>query len=178
MGEAINLVNNFKVGKVIFNCEKNNDLEQELIKVIDKFYDTIIIGDEKMTIINDKNYDNVLKKVSFGEYSVTQDGKKRNGSAPFISFRFDNVLLGLETIYDKKWLKELKISNKTDISKYISDITYEDEKGWISLITGNYNCFINKVENNKFVIEFRCETEECGEYYRILLNEEVKIDFK
>ena len=36
MGEAINLVNNFKVEKVIFNCGEYNDLEQELIKVLDK----------------------------------------------------------------------------------------------------------------------------------------------
>ena len=32
MGEAINLVENFKVEKVIFNCGVFNDLEQELIK--------------------------------------------------------------------------------------------------------------------------------------------------
>ena len=36
MGEAINLVNNFKVEKVIFNCGPYNDLESELIKVLDK----------------------------------------------------------------------------------------------------------------------------------------------
>ena len=36
MGEAINLVNNFKVEKVIFNCGLYNDLEKELIKVLDK----------------------------------------------------------------------------------------------------------------------------------------------
>ena len=36
MGEAINLVNNFKVEKVIFNCGPYNDLEQELIKVLGK----------------------------------------------------------------------------------------------------------------------------------------------
>ena len=36
MGEAINLVNNFKVEKVIFNCGPYNDLEKELIKVLDK----------------------------------------------------------------------------------------------------------------------------------------------
>ena len=29
MGEAINLVNNFKVEKVIFNCGEYNDLEKE-----------------------------------------------------------------------------------------------------------------------------------------------------
>ena len=36
MGEAINLVNNFKVEKVIFNCGEFNDLERDLIKVLDK----------------------------------------------------------------------------------------------------------------------------------------------
>ncbi len=32
MGDAINLVNNFKVEKVIFNCGEFNDLDSELIK--------------------------------------------------------------------------------------------------------------------------------------------------
>ena len=36
MGEAINLVENFKVEKVIFNCGEFNELEQELIKVLEK----------------------------------------------------------------------------------------------------------------------------------------------
>ena len=36
MGEAINLVNIFKVEKVIFNCGPYNDLEKDLIKVLDK----------------------------------------------------------------------------------------------------------------------------------------------
>ena len=36
MGEAINLVENFKVEKVIFNCGEFNELEQELINVLDK----------------------------------------------------------------------------------------------------------------------------------------------
>lgn len=36
MGEAVTLVNNFKVNKVVFNCGDFNNLEQELIKVLDK----------------------------------------------------------------------------------------------------------------------------------------------
>ena len=35
MGETINLVNNFKVEKVIFNCVEYNDLEKELMKVLE-----------------------------------------------------------------------------------------------------------------------------------------------
>lgn len=78
----------------------------------------------------------------------------------------------------KRWLEELKINDKKDISKYISDITYEDEKGWLSLTTGNYKWFISKVENNKFILEFSCEVEECGEYYKISLNEKIEIGFE
>ena len=36
MGEAINLVNNIKVDKVIFNCGTHNSLEKDLIKVLKK----------------------------------------------------------------------------------------------------------------------------------------------
>ena len=34
MGEAINLVNNFKIKKVIFNCGRYNYLEKQLIDVL------------------------------------------------------------------------------------------------------------------------------------------------
>ena len=36
MGEAINLVENFKVEKVIFNCGEFNELEQILNKILIK----------------------------------------------------------------------------------------------------------------------------------------------
>ena len=65
MGEAINLVNNFKVEKVIFNCGPYNDLEQQLIKVLDKkrmpYYSCIKelnIGDNKLYFLNNKDYGN------------------------------------------------------------------------------------------------------------------------
>ena len=34
MGEAINLINSFKVDKVIFNCGTHNNLEKKLINVL------------------------------------------------------------------------------------------------------------------------------------------------
>ena len=65
MGEAINLVNNFKVDKVIFNCGPYNDLEKELIKVLDKKkikYDSCIkelnIDNNKLYFLQTKEYDN------------------------------------------------------------------------------------------------------------------------
>ena len=65
MGEAINLVNNFKVEKVIFNCGEYNDLENELIKVLDKkkikYYSCIKelnIENNKLYFLQTKEYDN------------------------------------------------------------------------------------------------------------------------
>ena len=65
MGEAINLVNNFKIEKVIFNCGEFNELEQELIKVLDKkkipHYSCIKelnIDDNKLYFLNNKDYGN------------------------------------------------------------------------------------------------------------------------
>ena len=65
MGEAINLVNNFKVEKVIFNCGEFNNLEQELIKVLNKkkipYYSCIKelnIDNNKLYFLQTKEYDN------------------------------------------------------------------------------------------------------------------------
>lgn len=65
MGEAINLVNNFKVENVIFNCGPFNDLESELIKVLEnkniKHYSCINelkINKYKLQFLNTKEYDN------------------------------------------------------------------------------------------------------------------------
>ena len=65
IGEAINLVNNFKIEKVIFNCGEYNDLEQKLIKVLDKkkiqYYSCIkelSIDENKLYFLQTKEYDN------------------------------------------------------------------------------------------------------------------------
>ena len=65
MGEAINLVNNFKVEKVIFNCGEFNDLEKDLIKVLDKkkipYYSCIKelnVDNNKLYFLQTKEYNN------------------------------------------------------------------------------------------------------------------------
>ena len=65
MGEAINLVNNFKVEKVIFNCGEFSELEQGLIEVLDKkkipYYSCIKelnIDNNKLYFLQTKEYDN------------------------------------------------------------------------------------------------------------------------
>ena len=65
MGEVINLVNNFKVEKVIFNCGPYNDLEKELFEVLDKkkikYYSCIKelnIDNNKLYFLQTKEYNN------------------------------------------------------------------------------------------------------------------------
>ena len=65
MGEAINLVENFKVEKVIFNCGEFNELEKDLIEVLDKkkipYYSCIKelnIDKNKLYFLNNKDYGN------------------------------------------------------------------------------------------------------------------------
>ena len=65
MGEAINLVENFKVEKIIFNCGETNDLEKKLIKVLEKKkikYNFCIkelnIDNNKLHFLQTKEYDN------------------------------------------------------------------------------------------------------------------------
>ena len=65
MGEAINLVNNFKVDNVIFNCGEFNDLEKQLIKILKskniEYYSCINklnIDKYKLHFLNTKEYDN------------------------------------------------------------------------------------------------------------------------
>ena len=78
MGEAINLVNNIKIEKVIFNCGPYNDLEQELIKVCDKkkipYYSCIKeldIEGNKLEFLNTGEYNN--EKVTDENLEVTKE---------------------------------------------------------------------------------------------------------
>ena len=65
MGGSINLVNDFKVEKVIFNCGEFNDLEKDLINALNKkkikYYSCIkelTIDKNKLYFLQTKEYDN------------------------------------------------------------------------------------------------------------------------
>ena len=64
MGSSINLINKFKVNKVIFNNNEYNSLEMSLIKVLEskkiKYYNYIKelkIGNNKLIFLNTRIYD-------------------------------------------------------------------------------------------------------------------------
>ena len=65
IGESINLVNNYKVAKVIFNCGPYNNLEKELIKVLEKknikyhsCTKELNMDNNKLYFLQTKEYDN------------------------------------------------------------------------------------------------------------------------
>ena len=57
----------------------------------------------------------------------------------------------------------------------MSDIIYEDQKGWISLILGKYICYLERINDCEYRIELNCETEEALEMYKININEIIKL---
>ena len=61
MGEVINLVEIFKVEKVIFNCGPYNDLEKELIKVLNNLEKSKIYRTDEDGSIMFKIKNNELK---------------------------------------------------------------------------------------------------------------------
>ena len=79
MGEAINLVNNFKAEKVIFNCGPYNNLEKDLSEDIEKFLSELgngftFIKSEYPIKLNDRyNYiDLLLYNIKFKCYVVVE----------------------------------------------------------------------------------------------------------
>ena len=128
MGEAINLVENFKVEKVIFNCGVFNDLEQELIKELDKkkikYYSCIKklnIDNNKLYFLQTKEYDNendnsnviyfkygTFKFLFMGDAGIEKEKdilEKYNISDVYV---LKVVHHGSKTSSDKKFIAEIK----------------------------------------------------------------------
>ena len=109
MGEAINIVENFKVDKVIFNCGEYNYLEKELIKVLNKkrinYY----------TCINELKLDN--NKLYFLQ---TKDFNDENDNSNVIYMELNNykfLFMGDASVTtEKEILKEYDLP-KIDVLK-------------------------------------------------------------
>lgn len=114
-----------------------------------------------MIIINNEEYNDYNIKVSWGEFSVSHCGKRRKGIAPFIAFNIDNdKFVGLEFTFSDEMFKQMKVNSKTNVKEYISDVVYEDVRGWISIINGEYDCDITRIDEKNFKIDFYIKAEE------------------
>ena len=134
MGESINLVNNFKVDNVIFNCGEFNELEKELIKVLDKkkikYYSCI----KELNIDNNKLY-----------FLQTKEYDNENDNSSVIYFNYNNykfLFMG-----DAGVEKEKDILNKYNISGIdVLKIGHHGSK------TSSSKEFINEINLNYSII--------------------------
>lgn len=79
MGESINLVNNFKVKNVILNCGSYNNLENSLIKVLNKY---------------NINYESCINEININNYYFkflnTKIYNNENDNSTVIYFKYNN----------------------------------------------------------------------------------------
>ncbi len=126
-----------------------------------------------MIKVNNKQYDNYDVKITWGNFESVLDKEKVKGIAPFITFNIDNnTFIGIETSLSKEKLKS--INTKLNINKYITDVTYEDEKGWLSIINGKYDCSITRVDEDVFKIDLNVLSEELDEI-NIVIEENLEL---
>ena len=79
MGEAINIVENFKVDKVIFNCGEYNYLEKEILKEYDlPQIDVLKVGHHGSKTSSSEEFINTINP----KYSIISVGKDNKFSHP------------------------------------------------------------------------------------------------
>lgn len=142
LGEAINLVNNFKVDNVIFNCGRFNFLEKELIKVLDKkkikYYSCI----KELNIDKNKLY-----------FLQTKDFGNENDNSNVIYTELDGykfMFMGDASIKtEKEILKEYELPNIDILKVGHHGSRTSSSKEFIDELNPKY-ALISVGENNKF----------------------------
>ena len=179
MGEAINLVNNFKVEKVIFNCGEFNELEQELIKVLEKkkipYYSCIKelnIGDNKLYFLNNKIYDN-----ENDNSSVIYTGLN-NHKFLFMGDAGVEVEENLLEKYNLKNIDVLKVGHHGSKTSSSKEFVYSIVPKYSIISVGNKNRYghpnkevLNNLENSKIY-----RTDEDGSIMFMIKNNKLKIE--
>jgi len=179
MGEAINLVNNFKVEKVILNCGEFNDLEQDLIKVLDKkkipYYSCIKelnIDNNKLYFLNSRDYGNENDNSSVIYTELNKYKFLFMGDA---GVEAEEDIIGKYNLQDIDVLKVGHHGSKTSSSeKFISEINPK----YLIISVGKNNRYghpnkevLNNLENSKTY-----RTDQDGSIMFKIKNNKLKIE--
>ena len=92
----------------------------------------------KLLKLNNIEYKKAEKCAVFDSYDATITGVRKKGKALYMSVSTDKFLIGIETVYDLEWIREFKMQEERDISKYIVGLEYEDERGFLYLTNKCY----------------------------------------
>lgn len=117
----------------------------------------------------------MLKLTKYEKNSYV-DGKKisEKGLSPVFIIKADsNNILRIETNYNINNLD--LVVGKIDITKYITDISYEDVNGWITLIDSDFKVVLNRVKN-EYNILLNLETNEFELENIYIIDESVKFE--
>lgn len=108
-----------------------------------------------MIKLNNKRYDNYKIEVLWDNFELGSNNKKIKGVSPFISFNINNnIIIEIETNISKETLENININEKINITQYLTDIIFEEQKGSRSIIDWKYNFEMTKINSNFFKIEF------------------------
>ena len=179
MGEAISLVENFRVEKVIFNCGSYNELEKNLIKVLDKkkikYYSCIKelnIDKNKLYFLQTKEYDNendfsnvIYTKLDGYKFMFMGDASSTTEEEILEKYNLPDIDVlkvghhGSKTSSDKKFIDEIKpkysiISvGKNNRYEHPNKEVLDNLKDSKIYRTDKYGSIIFKIKNNKLKIE-------------------------
>ena len=127
MGESANLVNQFKIDKVIFNCGSKNDLEQKLIKVLRKKGITYYSCIKKINVEGTKLY-----------FLNTKEYNNENDNSNVIYLNYNN--------YQFLFMGDAGIDKENDLLKQYTLKNIDFFKvGHHGSNTSSSKCFINKI---------------------------------
>ena len=179
MGEAINLVENFKVEKVIFNCGEFNELEQDLIKVLNKkkiqYYSCIKelnIDNNKLYFLNNKDYCNE------NDNSSVIYTKINNHKFLFMGDAGVEVEEDLIKKYNLQNIEVLKVGHRGSKTSSSKSFIYEINPKYSIISVGKNNRYghpndsvLDNLENSKIY-----RTDEDGSIMFKIKNAQLKIE--
>ncbi len=132
-----------------------------------------------MIKINDKDYKLESLDCHWGKFTRTHNSITKTGVAPRLFFLVGEedsskeLLLEL-TITDEEF-KKMPIGKELNMKEEVTDIGYDDDKGWLTLSGSDYMLKITKLDTDEFLIKFKC-----GDSYEQIsfeIDEEIKLEF-
>lgn len=142
MGDAIYLVNNIKINKVIFNCGEYNDLEKELMEVLEQ---------EKINYYTCINELDINKNKIYFLNSDIYDNENDNSNVTYFNFYNNNFLfMGDAGIDKEKYILDNYNLENIDFFKVgHHGSKTSSSKEFVNMINPKYS-FVSVGRNNRY----------------------------
>ncbi len=102
---------------------------------------------------------------------LTRTKKKR--TVP-ISDLLGKWRIGLEFSFSKEMFENLENGVETSIDRYVTDITFEDESGWLSIYNGKHRCTVKRIAENEFKLCLEIRAKDLDDEFNITIEHMVK----